>query len=256
MFPSIQLGSLEISTYAFMYTLAFMIGGVVAVGRIDGTKPEDALYRNSMLVLILFIFIGLYLPSYAEVYIKSWVNGQPPEQPHMRVYYGLGLGLLACLAYLRWKKLDFMRYADETAPVFGLAFAIARVGCLAAGCCGGAVTTSLLGIYAPDNNGMWAVRYPTQIMSMVFQLALFFGLTWLGGHRPGWLKARGSIFWLYLFLLCFERFVLEWLRYDYAPLLGPFSLPHIYMLAGMAAAAVGLVLAMRQERRKSERLSR
>lgn len=252
MFPTIQLGTFDISTYAFMYTLAFMIGGVLAVGRISGSKPEDATYRNSLLVLILFVLTGLYLPSYAEVYIKSWITGQPPEQAHMRVYYGLGLGLLACLAYLRWKKLDFLYYADNTGPVFGLAFAIARVGCLAAGCCGGAETGSFLGMYTPDNVGNWAVRYPTQVMSMVFQLAFFFGLTWLAKNRPAWLRPRGSIFWLYLFLLCLERFALEWLRYDYAPLWGPFSLPHIYMLAGMAAAAIsikGLSVRIEENRR-------
>lgn len=238
MFPTIQLGPLALNTYSLMYSLAFIIGGLLALGRVKGNAREDHLYRNSLVLLVVFVLVGLFLPSYAESYIRSWITGQPRETPHMRVYYGLALGLLACLLYLRHVKLSFLHLMDRAIPVFGLAFAIARVGCLGAGCCGGAVTTSPLGMYAPNTSGVWAMRYPTQIMSMGFELLLFAGLSWLYNHRRGRLKAEGAIFYLYIFLFCLERFVLEWLRFDYRPMWGPLSLPHLYMLAAMLALAV------------------
>ncbi len=245
MLPTIHLGSFEISTYALMYGLAFILGGVLVLNRFNGPTREDNLSRNALVIVVLFIFIGLFLPSTAESYIKSWVSGQPREPAHMRVYYGLGLGLLAGLIYMRRVKLSFLSLADRAVPVFGLAFAIARLGCLAAGCCGGAETHSILGMHAPDTAGNWAMRYPTQIMSAVFQVALFVGLSWLYRQRRGWLQADGMIFYLYIFLFCLERFALEWLRYDYRPIWGAFSLPHIYMLAGLAAALLGMGLAVK-----------
>ena len=246
MLPSIHLGSLAISTYALMYGLAFILGGVLVLNRFNGPTREDNQRRNALVVIVLFIFIGLFLPSTAESYIKSWISGQPREPAHMRVYYGLGLGLLAGLIYLRRVKLSFLSMADRAVPVFGLAFAIARLGCLAAGCCGGAETASAFSLRLPDTHGVWAQRYPTQIISLVFQVALFLGLTWLYRHRRGWLRADGMIFYLYIFLFCLERFALEWLRADYVPIWGPLSLPHIYMLAGLAAALLGMGLAVRK----------
>lgn len=240
MFPTIQLGTLALNTYSLMYSLAFIIGGLLALDRVKGDTREDHLYRNSLVLLVVFVLVGLFLPSYAESYIRSWITGQPRETPHMRVYYGLTMGLLACLLYLRHVKLSFLHLMDRAIPVFGLAFAIARVGCLGAGCCGGAATSSPLGMYAPDSSGVWAMRYPTQIMSMGFELLLFVGLSWLYKHRRGWLKTEGVIFYLYIFLFCLERFALEWLRFDYRPMWGPLSLPHLYMLAAMLVVAIGL----------------
>lgn len=246
MLPILHFSSLQISTYALMYGLAFIVGGLLVLRRVSGPMEEDRLLRNSLVLLVLFIFIGLFLPSIAESYIKSWLTGQPREPYHMRVYYGLALGLLVCLLYLRWMKLSFLRLMDRVIPVFALAFAIARVGCLAAGCCGGAVTTSFMGMYAPDEDGVWATRYPTQMMSMGFELLLYFVLTMLQKRRRGWLKIEGAIFYLYIILFCVERFTLEWLRADYHPLFGPLSLPHLYMLFALVAVGVGFVSALKR----------
>jgi phosphatidylglycerol---prolipoprotein diacylglyceryl transferase len=237
---------MQFSTYTLMYGLAFILGGLLVLHRFNGKTRTDGLIRNGLVLIVFFIFIGLFLPSTLESYLKSWLTGTAREPAHMRVYYGLGLGLLAGFIYIRRQKLSFLGIADHAIPVFGLAFAIARLGCLAAGCCGGAMTTSFLGMSAADTNGVWAMRYPTQLMSAGFELILFFGLTTLEKNRPGWLKTDGAIFYLYIFLFCLERFSLEWMRADYRPLFGAFSLPHVYMLAGMAAVAFSWILAARR----------
>ncbi len=246
MLPFITLGSLKISTYTLMYGLAFVLAGMMVLDRFKGDDRENRIRRTTLVIIVLFILVGLFLPSIAESYVKHWLTGEPLEPYHMRVYYGLGLGLLAGFIYIRRMKVAFLPMTDRAIPVFGLGFAIARIGCLAAGCCGGAVTTSFLSMWSADTAGVWAMRYPTQLMSMGFELLLFFGLTALEKDRPDWLKAGGSIFYLYIFLFCLERFSLEWLRADYKPLLGGLSLPHVYMLAAMVAAAGAMAVTIRR----------
>jgi prolipoprotein diacylglyceryltransferase len=116
------------------------------------------------------------------------------------------------------------------------------------------MTSSPLGLYLPDQHGNWAVRYPTQVWSGLFEVLLFVGLlrfsAWQETYRadrhvPAWLLRDGTLTFLYLFLFCLERFLLEFLRQDYMPIWGPFSLPHLLMLAGMTLV---LALLYRQTR--------
>jgi len=46
-----------------------------------------------------------------------------------------------------------------------LAEAIGRWGCLAAGRCGGWVSDSRMALYLPNTEGIWATRYPTQMLA-------------------------------------------------------------------------------------------
>ncbi len=247
MLPTIHLGSFQFSTYALMYALAFLTGGVLVLRRVNGNTPEDIIRRNSLILIVVAIFAGLFIPSVIESYIRSWITGQPPEPFHMRVYYALGFGIATGYLYLRKHRLSFLDLMDQAIPVFALAFCLARFGCLAAGCCGGAVTQSVIGMNMPDEYGVWAKRYPTQLMSAGFELFIFFGLSWLDAQRrktdglrlPAWLYPRGVIFFIYVLLFCIERFTLEFIRYDYHPVLGIFSLPHLLMLGGMLATLAG-----------------
>jgi phosphatidylglycerol:prolipoprotein diacylglycerol transferase len=157
--------------------------------------------------------------------------------------------VLTVLLYARRCRLDLLAALDNLLPVFALAYSLGRLGCLAAGCCGGRPTEAALSLYFPDEHGVWAHRYPTQIISSVFQLLLFL---WLARARPwpAWLNRRGARAATYALLFCVERFTLEFLRADYRPLVGPFSLPHLWMLAGMAAVIGAVALPVLAHRRR------
>ncbi len=258
MLPELQIGTLTLPTYAVMYALAAFVGGAMAYARMRQRPGNPDQQRFALLLMIVAILIGLFLPAWIVSQAVGLISGQPAQPVRMRVYYGLACGLLAVYLYCRKNHLPLLEPLDRLIPVFALAFGIARVGCLAAGCCGGAPTSAWVGMYLPDDFGQWDMRYPTQIMSGVFELGLFFGLTRLNTWRhrtnlklPGWLRADGLIFYLYVFLFCLERFTLEFMRADYAPIWKGLSQPHLWMLVGGLLSLLMLwVLASRAAARR------
>ncbi len=250
MLPFITIGSLEIETYPLVYALAFFAFTSLALAAVRGSDNESARTRVWLLLSAMAFMVGMYLPGLVQAWIESLRSGGPIGPVQSRVYYGLAAGLLVTIWYNRGRtRAEIGAALDGIIRYFPLAYAIARLGCLAAGCCGGAETGSALGMYAPDDHGHWANRYPTQLISAGVQLGLFVLLAWLTRWRerhPGtsgpraWLNRPGTIFYIYLLAFCLERFSLDFLRYDYRPILGPLSLPQLLMLAGLAAAALGL----------------
>jgi len=242
MLPVLTIGALSIKTYPFMYSLAILVGGGLALWRLRNFTENPRELWNGVLLSLAALLVGLFLPAVLESRLRSLINGEPPGPVAIRVYYGLGTSLLVAYGYTRFRRLPFWGTIDRTIPAFALGYSIARLGCLAAGCCGGRETDAAWALYLPDEHGIWAMRYPTQILSCAFQFLLFTGLSMgkppTGLHLPAWLKMEGTISLLYILLFCLERFTLEFLRADLRPIWGPFSLPHILMLIAIVAVLV------------------
>jgi phosphatidylglycerol:prolipoprotein diacylglycerol transferase len=124
--------------------------------------------------------------------------------------------------------------------------AIGRLGCFAAGCCYGRPTDSWLGMYLPDHDhdGIWMVRYPTQLMSATANLLIFFIV--LAVERYGIRRAGKSCGWpfdgfltlLYIALFSLKRFAMAFLRQSGAiPMVGSLSWMHVNALVGLVAAS-------------------
>ena len=245
MLPNLQLGSWTVSTYALMYTLAFIAAGSLGMYRLGTLQTGGREWRRAVPYLLIAVLAGLFGLAWLEANIRSMLTGLSVDSIFIRVYYGLVGGMLAMLIYARMQKLPLLPATDQMVSCFALGFAIARVGCLAAGCCGGAETHhNWLAMYTPNTDGVWAMRYPTQIASMIVQLALFVYLSSPQIH-PRWLRPAGRVTFFYVFAFCLERFVLEFFRYDYRPLLGPLSLPHLLMLAMLGVSLYALVRAQK-----------
>ena len=245
MFPHIQLGSWTVSTYSLMYTLAFIVAGGLGMHRLDSLQTGGREWRRAVPYVLIAVLVGLFGLAWLEAKIRSGLTGLPLESIFIRVYYGLAGAVLAMLIYARVRRLPLLPATDQMVACFALGFAIARVGCLAAGCCGGAEAHGdLLAMYPPNTDGVWAMRYSTQIASMIVQLALFVYLSSPQIH-PRWLRPAGRVTFFYVFAFCLERFVLEFFRYDYRPLLGPLSLPHILMLVMLGVSLYALLRAQK-----------
>lgn len=111
------------------------------------------------------------------------------------------------------KRLDFI------SSILPLSLGIYRIGCLLNGCCYGEVTSGILGVYLPDVYGVWAYRYPTQILLMLFDFGLFY---WLWQRRDKQ-TFDGKLTLTFLVLFSIGRFLIDGLRHLPAAL-GPLSL--------------------------------
>lgn len=244
MLPVIHIGPFSLVTYGLVYALAALAGGILAFWRMRQVSARVSTWRLQILLVVAAIVVGLFLPGLIQTRIESLLTGQPPAPIQMRVYYGLAFGIAALLILTRISHRDPGSRLDQMAAPFALAYAIGRLGCLAAGCCGGSETDSFLSMVLPNEQGIWAQRYPTQLISGLFQLGVFFLLLTLEKRRkqtpPAWLRYEGALFFLYLGLFALERFALDFLREDYAPVWGWVSQPQIWMVVTLLVGLVGL----------------
>ena len=234
MFPIIEIGSIHLSTYGAIYGLAIVVGGMLGLHRlVQGGIPMH--HATRFVVLPIWGGIaGAFLAGGIASLLRSFTTGGIPTWQGGTAFMGalIGGGSVALL-YCRRYGLPLGRAFDLWWLFVPLGQAIGRLGCLAAGCCYGKPTDSWLGVYLPNVHGDWMVRYPTQLMSSAANLLIFVGLLAFeryGAHRrgkgQGW-PFDGFLFLLYVNLYCFKRFTIEFLRGDYNPVVGPFSVTHI-----------------------------
>jgi len=255
MLPTLNILGLELRTYSVVYAVALVIVGGYAYQRLlsePAERPPQARGRD-LLIVILCALSGTHLIGVIPSAIDSWRNGDLMWTGQANFAGTLSGGIVGGIIVTKGDWARLARTADLAGTPWPLLQAIGRLGCWSAGCCGGKPTDSPLAMYLRSNQGDWAWRYPTQLMSGLANLAIF-GLLlmierWGRRRSPGdrhW-PFDGALFLIYLALFCFERFGMEWLRADAQPLLGPLSWVHLYTLAGLVAI---LFFYMRRWRRE------
>lgn len=242
MFPIITLGPWQIGTYRLIYALAFLIAGVFAYLRLQALAVPRRQIEGFVVWGVAGAGLGLVAPALIETAYRLAATGRWPDHTTpVRIYYVAAGCLLACVGYAVRVGFPLRRGLDLGCPAFTLGGALARIGCLAAGCCGGKVTDAFWGMSMPDEAGVWAVRYPTQIMSGVLLGSICAALLLFTRWRARAGKAAdypfpGFVLLLSTFLFALERFFVEFFRADSLPQWGPLSAVHLGMLTTMIAA--------------------
>ncbi len=257
MLPTIALGPVHLSTYALVYAVAIVGCGMLAFHRLLASgSPVNWVVEG----LGLTMLAGM-LGAVAGFALVRWATGPAPAGAlalHLRsgstILGALTFGGLAGLGYCRWRGVSAGGHFDRGIVALPLGQAVGRLGCLTAGCCYGRPTDSWLGIDLPDAAGVWAVRYPTQLLSSAADLAIFTVLlaverrgsraTGTAGRRP----FPGFLTLLYGGLYFAKRFVIEFLRGDDAVVLPPLTWAHVLSLFGLALTAVLLAVNLAEAR--------
>jgi phosphatidylglycerol---prolipoprotein diacylglyceryl transferase len=139
-------------------------------------------------------------------------------------YHG---ALLAGMAVLwLWSarhKRSFGRYAALLAPSFALLQAFGWLACWLDGCAYGRETSlAPLAAALPDQFGVYALRYQTQLAGLILSLAVLTLLLWC--HRRDASGDNDGLFWLALLLLSGGRFLITFGRGDTVPDIGQWRL--------------------------------
>lgn len=156
-------------------------------------------------------------------------------------YGGALIGGLAGGLCFHFRKLPILKYADAGAPAVALGYSIGRLGCFLNGDDYGTLShlpwtvTYSAGTDAYSDHLLrgWITQdaprslpiHPVQLYDSLFGLSLF---VILASWRP---RIVGDRLCALLVLYAGTRFCIEqWLRGDFRPVLGPFSLPQIFSL--------------------------
>jgi phosphatidylglycerol:prolipoprotein diacylglycerol transferase len=262
MFPTLQIGSLSISTHLVSNLLTLALFAFWVRRRVRGVLGEISIHEEIDSVFYLFFAVlgGAWF-AYTLPYLIRYILGE--SVPLGWIFQGthwmgaIGGGLWAAYRYCKRQDFPFWKLADCYAPLLALALAIGRIGCYLYADAYGRPTNSWVGMYLPDVFGEWAYRYPTQIASMIINYllaAILFGFEYTVNKNPnkpkGW-PFDGFLFFLYMELYCLQRFYFEFWRGDQTTLYGLFSWTHLYCLIGIGLATWGMVLGFQGKLRKA-----
>jgi phosphatidylglycerol---prolipoprotein diacylglyceryl transferase len=187
-------------------------------------------------------------------WLRFWSGGQAQ-------YGGLIAGAAAVLLFLKIRKISLLTYADVIAPGVALAVAIGRIGCFLNGDDFGSLSRLPWAVRFPAGTEAYADHVtrgwiaPTDALSLpVHPVQLYATLVWLGFfvvlvvYRPGRPGLRLALF------ACLQgvgRFVEQYFRGDFRPVLGPLSLTQLISLF-FIAMGVGVWLSQRNKKQVRE----
>jgi phosphatidylglycerol---prolipoprotein diacylglyceryl transferase len=223
MYPKLlELGPITIHTYGLLLAAAFIVGiWVTSRNAKKGGISADSVWNVGLAIIfaalvgskfLLFLFDHRYYSqNFGDLFSLSTLRSAGAY------YGGLFLALGSAFWYARKKQIPIITLADLAAPGIALGQAIARIGCLSAGCCYGKPTPMPWGItftnqYAYDNVGvpLNIPLHPTQIYEALGSLCLFLFLM----RRLPRKRFKGQTLLEFLGLYSLMRFVVEFYRGD------------------------------------------
>ncbi len=256
-----HIGTLPVRSYGTMIVIGFLVGlwrAMRLCARRMANEPEgsprrihpDAVFDLGITGLllglvgarILFVILdwGSFAQRPAEAF-KIWTGG-------LSLHGGMLAGILFLVAFCRKRKLSTLAVGDIGATSWAIAYAIGRIGCLLNGCCYGGQCDLPWAVRFPDElhpGHLTLPSHPVQIYATLFNL-LFFAILVRWEKRS---RADGELFYGYIGLYGFYRFVVEWFRVggtaEFIPGFG-LTLTHVVSLLMMIAGATGIVLVRRR----------
>ena len=211
MYPELfHIGSFAVSSYGVMMALGFLAGGWVLRWRLvkSGIKSDFAW------IMVIVAVIGGILGAKIHFLIIN------PDLWPENLWSGRGLvwfggmfgALLGATIVTLISKVRLMAVADGAGFAMAIGYAFGRMGCFLVG-----------DDYGKDSTLPWAMGFPngspptapgqlvqpTQIYEVLGSLFILALLVWVISPR---IKREGAIFFIYLILAGFARFMVEFVR--------------------------------------------
>lgn len=212
-----NLGPIPIHTYGVMIAIGFLI----ALEVIKKLSKQNALDVEKTLDLTFWLLISGFVGARTLFILTRWDVFSAHPFDMFKVWEG-GLvffgGPLAALPVAIWfvrkHRIPLWKTFDALVPALTIAHAFGRIGCLAAGCCYGKPTDSVLGIRLSSDLVDPALRgipiHPTQLYESVSLFLLFAALVWVFRRK----KFDGQVTLTYFMAYPIIRSIIEIFRGD------------------------------------------
>jgi phosphatidylglycerol:prolipoprotein diacylglycerol transferase len=209
-----DLGFVKIYWYGVMYLLAFLAAYLLAKYRAKSSqkwneRQVDDLIFYGALGAVLGGRLGYLIFYNFTIFISNPLTFFNFQNGGMSFHGGFLGVLIAMLLFNKKSKFSFFETTDFIAPLVPLGLAFGRVGNYINGELWGKVTTSAFGIYAPDQSGQWAQRYPTQLYEALLEGVVLFFILWLFSKKNQPVMATSALFLIFYGTF---RFIIEFIR--------------------------------------------
>lgn len=223
--------TITVYTYGFLVAIGFLVAVYISAARSKYYGINKEIIFDAAFYCILFGIIGARL----LYVIVSW---EQFEDNLLEIFYlhhggivfygGFIGGFIALIIFAKKKRINLLKLTDLFAPQVALGHAFGRLGCLAFGCCYGAIcNVKWLGMRFPFGSPAFEEHLsknlilntdkyslpviPTQLLECIFLILLFFFLFYISRK----IKKNGMITSLYLMLYSMFRIIIEFFRADY-----------------------------------------
>ncbi len=242
------------------YGLCIAVGAVIAIfllthdEKMKKIVSQDQLMTSLQLIIVAGYFGGRlgFLISESEPWcnymmlLKFW-------EPGLSIL-GSILGVVCVLGYfLQRNKISVLPFLDRVALYAPIAQSFGRVGCFFAGCCFGAQSFLLWSVTYTDVSCMaplYQSLHPAQLYSAVILGSIFF-LQYFVIQKLS--KTAGVLFFSYLLLVSFERFLIDFFRADRiffnSTYFSYFSIHQWIAVGIMIIASCGFIIVQQQNKR-------
>jgi prolipoprotein diacylglyceryltransferase len=236
--------------FLYSYTVVLGVGVVLALGRNGFTGPAATTLTRWQDGVLLAGVVAVIAGRYVFVRLNSAYFAENPTEVWQVWEGGLnGLGALlgGLLAYWLWAGLSGRpagKYAGLIAPGLALLFSFAWAACWFEGCGYGAEgSPGIFSAALPDNFGVYAVRYQTQVAGAVLSFVIFL-LSWWAAQR----YRLEVVFWATLGCLALANSIVALGRGDPSPIVGTWRLDFLTYVVLAIVSGLTLVLSLRPAR--------
>lgn len=230
------IGSFTVHSYGLLIGIGVILCTLLGMYRAKKRDKNQEAVLDLVILCVVVGFLGaklLYVIVEWDRFLRDPMSLLGSEG--FVVYGGIIAGVLAAMAYCRWKKIRFLEYFDLVMPGVALAQGFGRIGCFMAGCCYGRETDSFLGVVFPEESLAPAgvKLLPTQLFSAAGDFLIVLALLWYEKRA----RHTGDVGAMYLLLYGVGRFCIEFLRADERGGIGVLSTSQIISVFIVAGAA-------------------
>jgi phosphatidylglycerol:prolipoprotein diacylglycerol transferase len=239
----LTIGSLEIRWYGLLYVISFIIAHVFLkkLYKKRAVSITSEQYENLIFTMMLGVIIGgrfgyivfYHLPFYLQnpLHIFAvWEGGMSFHGGVIGVILG---GILFC----KKQNLLFYELADPVIPLSAIGIGLVRWGNFMNAELYGRITNVPWAMIFPDSDGL--PRHPSQLYELFAEGILLFFITYFLVKRN---LRNGTVFWSFIGLYGFFRFLIEFTREPDAHLgfvVGYFTMGQVLCFLMIISSLVG-----------------
>jgi len=249
----LQIGALEIHYYGLFYILGAIITFFILNYLIK--KKQIALSKEDIFDFTIYELIGIFLGARILYFIfynftlltKNFLELFMVWHGGMSFHGGLIGAIIVGYIFSKKKNINFWQLADLTVIPLALALALGRIGNFINGEIYGKIWNGFACINYEQNpylnNSPEFCRYPVQFIESIKNFFIFLVLWYFKDKK----LPRGTLFWIFITLYGFLRFLVEFLRHqNEAYILDYFSRAQIFSLIMLIIGIIMLYKKLRK----------
>ncbi len=250
MFPEIHISdSIILPTYLVYLSILYCFLIFFTAKRADWLGENRTIALDIGFVLMVGGFLGGRLlhifyeaPQY---YLDDWIRVLQFWEGGFVFFGGFLLALLGGFLYTKIKKISFFHWADFYAPIIALGYGLGRISCFLAGCCFGR-TCDLPWAIRLAWDPSQAMRHPTQLYAVIWELILYFVLIRIEKKKIFAAQA-GLLFFFWITFHGVGRLMMESFRDDFrGELIAGWTLSSWVALGIVISGIIGLLIRARK----------